>query len=376
MVRITEAMDKPFVPVVVSALPAPVSSAHQPKGDVISFRQRRDCQDAFGPVADLCLLAQVDLTDDGADKSVGQLTVAGGAGPVEAGPQVGPQLAEPPNPFGLRRADQQLVNAGHLMQTPLRVPAGDQDRVVTKRQLLGGELPNRFQQPETPTKPTRLDQQHRPFDQFAQQVIDSRQTCNIGECRSFFGNPCGGCNVERPGEDGQPPNKDLLSCSEEVIGPPDGGAQRPVACRAGPTATGQQVKAITEAGHEVRWAQGSAASRGQLDGQWDAIQAAAASNVGQTARARSLKSSAAGPAGSRGATGRSCSSPMPRASLEVASTRTIGQPWAMAVASSDAPLMTCSQLSRTSSVGRDCSPATTDPSRVRPGCSLSSRAST
>ena len=48
-----------------------------------------------------------------------------------------------------------------------------------------------------------------------------------------------------------------------------------MAFRAGPAATGQQAKAIAEPGHQIRWGQGSAAGRGQLDGQRDAVQATA-----------------------------------------------------------------------------------------------------
>ena len=85
MVGVAVAMDEPLVPVVVSALLAPVGGAHQPEGDVIGIRRRREGEDPFGPVADLGLLAQVDLPDNGPDERVGQLTVAGGAGPVESG---------------------------------------------------------------------------------------------------------------------------------------------------------------------------------------------------------------------------------------------------------------------------------------------------
>ena len=164
----------------------------------------------------------------------------------------------------------------HLMQAPPGVPPGDQDGVVVGRELLGGELPDGLQQPETPTEPAGLDEQHRPLDQLPQQVVDS------GEVRSATvpvgrvgGNAAGGRDVERPGEDRQPPEEDLLGSGEQVVGPPDGGPQRPVPFGAGPAATGQQLQAIAEPGHQIRRGEGSAARRGQLDGQRDAVQATA-----------------------------------------------------------------------------------------------------
>ena len=97
------------------------------------------------------------------------------------------------------------------------------------------------------------------------------------------------------------------------------------------------------------------------------------SNVGEAAAARSLNSSTPDPPGSRGATATSCSSRRPRPSLEVASTRTFGQPSATARARSAAPSMTCSQLSRTSSARRDCSAATIDAVNVLPRLSFTFR---
>ena len=98
------------------------------------------------------------------------------------------------------------------------------------------------------------------------------------------------------------------------------------------------------------------------------------SNVGETARARSLNSSAPGPVGIQG-----CH----RDELFVARRRAppgrwrapahLGHRSAMAWASSAAPSMTCSQLSRTSSAGRDCRAATIDWVRVRPGRSSVTR---
>ena len=161
-------------------------------------------------------------------------------------------------------------------QAPPRVPPGDQDGVVVGRELLGGELPDGLQQPETPTEPAGLDDEHRPLDQLRQQVIDSgevrRRSAPVAARRR---QRCRGRDVEGPGEDRQPMEEELLGSGEQVVGPPDGGAKRPVAFRAGPAATGQQAKAIAEPGHQIRRGKGSAAGRGQLDGQRDAIKATA-----------------------------------------------------------------------------------------------------
>ena len=125
-------------------------------------------------------MAQVDLPDNGPDERVCQLTGAGGAGPVEPGSQVGPQLGEAGDPFGLGRAGEQLVNVGHLLQAPLRVPPGDQDRVVVGRELFGGELADGLQQPETPTGAVGVDEEHGPIDQVSQQVVDHRDVHPVG----------------------------------------------------------------------------------------------------------------------------------------------------------------------------------------------------
>ena len=186
MVGVAVAVDEPLVPVVVSALLAPVGDAHQPEGDVIRLRPRREGEDPLGPVADLGLLAQVDLPDNGADKRVGQLTVAGGAGPVDTGPEVGPQLGEAGDPFDLGRADEQPVNAASPgAGTTARAARRSGRQSSSVGELLGGELPDRLQQPETPTEPAGIDEQHRPLDQLPQQVIDHGRVAHR-RCRSGF----------------------------------------------------------------------------------------------------------------------------------------------------------------------------------------------
>ena len=66
-------------------------------------------------------------------------------------------------------------------------------------ELLGGELADGFQQPETPTERAGFDGEHRPLDQILQQAID------VGAVEVLVGDHAAGVgDVERPGEDRQP----------------------------------------------------------------------------------------------------------------------------------------------------------------------------
>ena len=75
----------------LAALLAPVGDADQPEGGGLLIWRRREGEDPFGPVR--------------ADERVGQLTVVP-PGPVEASSQVGPQLGEAGDPFGLGGTDE------------------------------------------------------------------------------------------------------------------------------------------------------------------------------------------------------------------------------------------------------------------------------
>jgi len=202
--------------------------------------------------------------------SAGQLTVAAGTGPVEAGTEVGPQLGEAGDTFDLGRADEQLVDVGDLVEAPLRVAPGDQVAGAVILEMLGCELAHGLQQSETPAERAGLDDEHRPLDQVPQQVIDPG---DVG--LRIVGNAPGRRDVKGPGEDGEPLEEHLLGSREQVVGPLDGCPQRPVALRAGSAAAGQKPKPIAESFHEIRWCETSRASGSQLDGERYAIEATA-----------------------------------------------------------------------------------------------------
>ena len=75
------------------------------------------------------------------------------------------------DPVDLGRADQQVVYAGDLTPAPVRVTPGDGLDVAVPGEMLGGELAHGLQEPETPAERAGLDDDHRPLDEVAQQII-------------------------------------------------------------------------------------------------------------------------------------------------------------------------------------------------------------
>ena len=381
MVWLAVAVDQALVRLVVAVLLVAVGRAHKPIGDLFLIGRGGDGKDPLRPVADLGLLAQVQLGRHRAHERCCQLAGAGGAGPVEGSAEVGPELAEAGDSFDLGRADEQVVDVSDLLEAPLRVPLGNQVGGAGFRELLGSELAHGFQQPEEPAERTGHDGEHRLLDQVLQQVVD------VDAVEVFAGgHAASALEVERAGEHRQPLEQRLLGGREQVVGPLDGRPKGPVTFRrwfggrrsggadggpAGPPDRTVRAFVVRAAASSI--ARGTPSRRRQISSTSD--REAAASNVADMASARSLNSSTAGPAGSRGPTAMSRSPLTPSASRDVASTRTFGHRSAMAWTSSAAPSMTCSQLSSTRRAERDCRAAITDWVRLRPGPSLTSRTS-
>ncbi len=97
---------------------------------------RRQLEDPLRPVADLRLTAEVDLDGDGSDERVGEFQLARGARPVERGPQVRPQLAEPGNALDLVGARERGADLRDLVFAPVRVSLGDRVHGIARRELL------------------------------------------------------------------------------------------------------------------------------------------------------------------------------------------------------------------------------------------------
>jgi hypothetical protein len=112
--------------------------------------------------------------------------------------------------------------------------------------VVGGELAQGLQEPEPPAERARVDRDHRPLHQVAEQAVDvDGVETVVGRHRLGRG------EVEWAGEHRQPLEQQLLAGREQVVGPPDRGPQRAVPVGAGPPPTRQQAKAGVEPGQQL-----------------------------------------------------------------------------------------------------------------------------
>src|SRR5262249_5188580 len=81
--------------------------------------------------------------------------------------------------------------------------------------------------------------------------------------------------VEWADEDREPAEEELFRRAEQVVGPADGGPQRPVPLGTGPPPANQQTQVVVEAAQQVRGGEAGRPGGGQLHGQRDAIETAA-----------------------------------------------------------------------------------------------------
>ena len=143
------------------------------------------------------------------------------------------------------------------------------------REVLGPELADGFEKPEARTEGAGLDDQHRPVDQVAEEVVDvdtvQTSTVQIG----IGDDGRGGDAIERTGEDRETPEHRLLRWRQQVVRPLDGRPHRPVPLDTGPPAPGQQPQTIVEPLHKVCRRETPSPRGGQLDGERDTIEAAA-----------------------------------------------------------------------------------------------------
>lgn len=64
------------------------------------------------------------------------------------------------------------MDVGDLAEAPVRVPVSYHPGRGAVSELLGGELPDGLEHPETSAERGGLDREHRPLDQILQQVVD------------------------------------------------------------------------------------------------------------------------------------------------------------------------------------------------------------
>ncbi len=244
-----------------------LSRPGQAEQDEFGLARWRHGQDVLDPVADLGAPAADDLDHHGTDERVCQMPVADGAGPLERGAVAGPQLVQAGGALDLVRAGQEPLDAGGLPEAPAGVTPGHLASVAGLGQFPGRELAHGLQQPEPPGERIRLDHQHRPFGQVTEQIPD----LSGGDLR-VGGDGLGRGEVERADEDGESLEKPPGRRAEQVVGPLDGGAQRPVPLGACPPALRQQPEVVIEASGDVCRGEAGGPGRGQLDGQRDTVQ--------------------------------------------------------------------------------------------------------
>src|SRR5206468_13071544 len=87
--------------------------------------------------------------------------------------------------------------------------------------------------------------------------------------------PLGGGEGAAAGEDGEAPEYRALFIGEEVVAPVDRCAERLVAGHRNTTAAGEQAEAVIEPRRDLLDGQGANARGGELEREWDAIEALA-----------------------------------------------------------------------------------------------------
>ena len=269
---------------------------------------------------------------------------------------------------------------GHLVEAPLRVARRDHVGVAGLREVLGAELAHGLEEPEAATERARTRRSAstgRPGHRGGRRRRRDRASASATIASAAAA-------IERAGEDRQTPEHRLLRWRQQVERPLDGRPQRPMPLDAGPPAAGQEPQTIVEPLHQIRRREAPGAGGGQLDGERDAVEAAA-----------DLLDVV--PAGVRVERPRGRRRPLveqldarPRRfqrrdddELLVAEAEALprgGEHPDVRAALGDglgqfaaAPSMTCSQLSSTSSARRDCSAVTIDSVNVRPRLSFTSR---
>ena len=163
---------------------------------------------------------------------------------------------------------------GDLVEAPPGMARCDHGGVAAVGEALRSELAHGLEQPETTAERAGLDDHHRPVDQVAEEIVDVVDV--QGRCRRQSPTIVSAADaIEWAGEDREPPEHRLLGRRQQVVGPLDGGSQRPMTLDAGPPTAGQEPETIVQPLDQFRRREAPGASGGQLDGERDAVEAAA-----------------------------------------------------------------------------------------------------
>ena len=173
----------------------------------------------------------------------------------------------------------------------------------------------------------------------------------------------GGREVAAAGEHRQPFEDALLVVEEQLVAPVDDGPQRLLAGQRGARPAGEQAEPVVEPGGDLRDRERPGAGGGQLDGERQPVEPGAdvgddaVGVVGEVRAARRPPGRGPGRGARRrrrasGGTGQMVSPPTRSPSRLVARSRRPGQRRSRSSATSAAVVITCSQLSSTSSSSR------------------------
>ena len=139
------------------------------------------------------------------------------------------------------------------------------------RQLLCRVLPDGLQEPVADLVAAALGHDEGLVDELADELEPVRVTVPGAPADD----PDGGVDVEAVGEHRQRAQRRLLGTGQQVVAPIQRGAQRLLAGRSRAGTAGQQREAVAEPSRYLSDAEHPQSSRGQLEGQRDALQPAA-----------------------------------------------------------------------------------------------------
>ncbi|WP_308282880.1 hypothetical protein [Pseudonocardia nigra] len=173
--------------------------------------------------------------------------------------QVGALGGQPGEPGQLFGAAQVRVGGAGEAEEVLGVRPGEPFPLPGLGQPLGAELPDRVEHPVPPVRDLH------------QRLVDEPRQDLLG-----LGQDVGHRIGRRPaGEHREPAQQPLLARIEEVPAPRDHRAQGLVPGGCGAAAAREQAEPVVEASLQLRQVQRTQASRGQLDGQGQAVERSA-----------------------------------------------------------------------------------------------------
>jgi hypothetical protein len=168
-----------------------------------------------------------------------------------------------------------LTETHDQVEVPLCVRAASTVGLTATGQLLGGQMADRLEEPEPGLVDVADRDEERPRNEAVDDVDDV-----VGKDRLAGRHGPHRIQRERAGEDRQPVEDGPLRFAEQVVGPLERGAQRPVALGAHTPAARQQPEHVVETLGDLGRAQRSRPRRGELDGQRNAVETSTDANDG------------------------------------------------------------------------------------------------